>query len=239
MKPSRLKYLSPRRDSRVIEIIVGQEQVDAKASSAVSKADAKAVSRIRMNANIRGCLVPTATFRVVVGPIRGTLPRSDAPFSLRLGPRLCRLFVRLNIDFGFGEIRELEIRRLLFLQRFIKKGRDVIQPELLGSGFECSVARDLIVLDSLRRSKHAGVANGIVMGLLDDLLPLFNDAVYGRAVLTSGRLVEDAEDFLEPRDLLLGFLPVRSKAVARSPKSPSSPSSAELSEWLSRHSRCL
>src|SRR5689334_1779678 len=90
--------------------------------------------------------------------------REDRPCGLpsRMAWQLARSSgcLRRDIDRGFGELGERDVRFLLFVQRLVEQGDGLGQAEFLRPGPERAVARNLIVLDGLRRGQQACIERG-------------------------------------------------------------------------------
>src|SRR6266700_3909706 len=99
--------------------------------------------------------------------------------SRRSEARPIRSARRHDVDLALGHVGQLLVGRLLFLQGLLEDLGAVIAPELLGPGDQGAIARDLIVLDGLRRGDHGRVENVLVVDIADDVILEEADDVIG------------------------------------------------------------
>src|SRR5216684_5469467 len=118
-----------------------------------------------------------------------------------------------DVDLALGHVGELLVGRLLFLQGLLEDLGAVITPELLGPGDQGAIARDLIVLDGLRRGDHGRIENVLVVDVADDVIRLLQDAVDRRTIHRFHRLPFELEYLLEPLHVVLGLVQVRLEAL--------------------------
>src|ERR1700682_4992133 len=86
--------------------------------------------------------------------------------------------------------RKLLVRRLLLIEVLFEQGRAIVASQLPRPGDQAAVARDLVVLDRLRRGDQSRVQHALVVDLAGNLIGLLEDAVDSWAVHFLGRLVE-------------------------------------------------
>src|SRR4051812_2663343 len=82
-----------------------------------------------------------------------------------------------GIDRLLGEFRQQLVGVLFLDERLLEERRRVVHPELLRPSEERAVARDLVVLDGLRRGDQAGVERLSAFELLGDLVAFRDDAL--------------------------------------------------------------
>jgi hypothetical protein len=78
----------------------------------------------------------------------------------------------------------------------------------LGPGDERTVTRDLIVLRGLAGGHEAGVPNGVIIDLVDDLLAFRDDPEDGIALPSFGLLLHEPEYLLQALHVHFGFVEV-------------------------------
>src|SRR5262245_59990903 len=103
---------------------------------------------------------------------RGTIRRARRAGGLR----------GAAIQFTLGHGGQLLVRRFFLVEILLKQCRAIVAPEFLCPRDQRAIARDLIVLDRLRRSDERGIQNRLVLDLARDLFGLVDDAVDGGAI---------------------------------------------------------
>ena len=94
-------------------------------------------------------------------------------------------------------------------------------------GDQRAVARDLVMLDRLRRRDQRRIEHRLVGDLAGDLVGFLDDPVDRRAGNGLGLLAQQLEDLLQPRDLAFGLAQVRLEAgLGAAGRSPCRSSSA-------------
>src|SRR5713226_7634880 len=110
-----------------------------------------------------------------------------------------------EVDRGFREGRQALVGLLFLLQGLIQQPDRVFHAELRGPLLQGTVAGDFVMLDGLRRGKHAGIECLAALVLVHDLLALVEDALDRVAGLAARRLVEQFEDLFETLHLTFGL----------------------------------
>ncbi len=125
-----------------------------------------------------------------------------------------RGFGRILIDPALGNRRQLLVRGLFFLERFLKQRRGLIVAHRLRPGDERAVRRHLVVFGALPGGYQARVHGRLVEVFLHDRLAFFDDAGNALAVLAARLLAERFEHLLQAFDLAAGLLEVRLEGIA-------------------------
>src|SRR4029079_13733004 len=117
------------------------------------------------------------------------------------------------VDLTFRELGEGLVGLLFLGKRGLKELYRLLQAKLCRPGFQRAVARNLVVLNCLRRCEEPGIEGRVTLEFLHYFLPLFDyvhDAVAG---LTPGLLLNLLENLLEPGHMLLGLVLVLLEGV--------------------------
>src|SRR3954465_7199149 len=123
-------------------------------------------------------------------------------------PRACRLRA-LDVGLRLAQLGQQRVGLLLLGQGRVEQPLDLVQPDQLRPAAQRAVARDLVVLDRLRRRDQARVQRRAAGELLHHLLAFLEDALDRFARHALGLLAQEPEDLLEAPDLLLGLAAVR------------------------------
>src|SRR5262249_31102358 len=81
-----------------------------------------------------------------------------------------------------GHGSQLLVCRFFLVEVLLKQGRAIVAAQLFRPCDQRAVARDLIVLDGLRRSDERGIEDRLVLDFAGDLFGLVDDAVDGGAI---------------------------------------------------------
>src|ERR1700751_4368301 len=106
--------------------------------------------------------------------------REGAPLSPPYGTY--KYLRRAQVDLALGDVGELLVGRLLFLEVLIQQVGDVVAAEPLRPRDQRAVAGDLIMLDRLRGGDDRGVEHLVVGNLAGHVLGFLDDAVDRRTV---------------------------------------------------------
>src|SRR5262249_41770866 len=126
---------------------------------------------------------------------RGTIRRARRAGGLR----------GAAIQFTLRHGGQLLVRRFFLVEILLKQCRAIVAPEFLCPRDQRAIARDLIVLDRLRRSDERGIQNRLVLDLARDLFGLVDDAVDGGAIHPPRLLAVQLEDLFQTRHVILGL----------------------------------
>src|SRR5215210_124885 len=110
---------------------------------------------------------------------------------------------RLLVHMGFGELRELLVGHLFFLESPLQERRMHLLAEHLGVGADRAVAGDLVVLDPLRGGDEAGVDHLGIALHLDHLVAFLDQPLHPLARMPLGTVAQVLEDLLQAAHLLL------------------------------------
>jgi hypothetical protein len=104
---------------------------------------------------------------------------------------------------------------LLFLHEgLIEKLHGILKAEQLRPRGQRAVARHLVMFGGLAGGHKAGVADGVIIDILDDLLAFGDNAEDGVALPAARLLLDQLEDFFEPVDLALGLFEMMGKSLS-------------------------
>src|SRR5581483_5039426 len=107
--------------------------------------------------------------------IQSEVVASDAAF--RAAAPSGMLLRRLGVDRLFREGRQFLVGLFLLRERRFQEGCERTMPEPLAPGDERAIARDLVVLDRLRRGNERGIEHRLVVDLARHLLRFLENAV--------------------------------------------------------------
>src|SRR3954454_3147450 len=110
-----------------------------------------------------------------------------------------------RVDRVLRQVGEQLVRVLLLNERLLEEAIRLREAQLLGPGQQGAVPGDLVVLDGLSCRDQARVRSLPALELLQDLLPLLNDALNGLAFGASGPLAHALEHLLKALQLSLGL----------------------------------
>lgn len=103
----------------------------------------------------------------------------------------------MDVDRRLRELREPRIGVFFFLERFFEKIGDVLEAELPGERRGRAVARNFIVLDTLRRANQSSVPDR-VFGLFANQISTFrNEPIHGFAFVSGEFHFELFSDLFE------------------------------------------
>src|SRR3954471_4592538 len=142
---------------------------------------------------------PGASAELLAGAREGR--NAAGPDGPRPTPRASGLRA-LDVGLGLAQLGQQRVGRLLLGQGRVEQPLDLVQPDQLRPAAQRAVARDLLVLDRLRRRDQAGVERRAAGELLHHLLAFLQDALDGLARHALGLLAQEPEDLLEALDLL-------------------------------------
>src|SRR5262249_28208648 len=86
------------------------------------------------------------------------------------------------VHFALGHSGQLLVGRLFLLKVLLKQSRAIVAAQLFRPRDQGAVARDLVVLNGLRRSNERGIQNRLVPDLAGNLFCLVDDAVNGGGI---------------------------------------------------------
>src|SRR5437667_9315250 len=100
------------------------------------------------------------------------------------------------IHLALGHGGQLLVERFFLVEILLKQARAILPTELFRPGDQRTVARNLVVLDSLRRGDERGVENRFVLDFAGHILSLVDDAVDGAPLHHLGLFAMQPEDLL-------------------------------------------
>lgn len=109
------------------------------------------------------------------------------------------------VDFASRELRQREVGLLFFVESSLQQVCRVAMAQLVRPSRQRSIARNLVVLDSLCGGQQSSIKCRHALVLVHDFRALFENAEDSGALLSLGCLTNRLEDLLKPVDLVFSF----------------------------------
>ena len=113
------------------------------------------------------------------------------------------LLFGLDVDNGLGDSRQGLVSVLFFGERFFQELHRLVITEFFGPGGQCPVARNLVMLDRLRRGEKARIKGRHSLEFLHDLGAFLGDAIDRGACLAARGFADDLEHAVKALQLVL------------------------------------